>query len=154
LDWANAVLHRCRALLETDAETAHELYRSALALHADSGRPWEAARTYLLFGERLRRDRRIVEARDQLRHALEIFERLSAAPWAGRAWAEMRAAGETSTAQTPPDLLAALSPQELQIVRLAANGLTNPEISYHLYRAFPKLNVTSRTQLARLDLTG
>ncbi|MBF9128695.1 AAA family ATPase [Plantactinospora sp. S1510] len=165
LDWADAVLHRCRALLEADAETAHELYRSALALHADSGRPWETARTYLLLGERLRRDRRIVEARDQLRHALEIFERLSAAPWAGRARAELRAAGETSTAPTPPDLLAALSPQELQIVRLAASGLTNPEIgaqlflsaktiSYHLYRAFPKLNVTSRTQLARLDLAG
>jgi DNA-binding CsgD family transcriptional regulator len=165
LDWAHAVLNRCRAVLEPDAETAHELYRAALALHADSGRPWEAARTYLLFGERLRRDRRIVEARDQLRHALEIFERLSAAPWAARARAELRAAGDISTARTAPDLLAALSPQELSIVRLAAGGLTNPEIgarlflsaktiSYHLYRAFPKLNVTSRTQLARLDLTG
>ena len=129
--------------------------------------PVEAARTHLAFGERLRRERRKNEARTQLRAAAEIFDRLDARPWADRARAELRAAGATapSDAAVPASAVSALSPQELQIVRLVAAGLTNREIgaqlflspktvSYHLYRAFPKLNVASRTQLARLDLTG
>ncbi|MGW2155791.1 helix-turn-helix domain-containing protein [Nonomuraea sp. NPDC001699] len=77
---------------------------------------------------------------------------------------ELRAAGDTTLAVGARDGLPALSPQELQIVRLAAAGRANKEIgarlflspktvSYQLYRAFPKLNVTSRAQLAGLDLT-
>ncbi|MBC9713981.1 helix-turn-helix domain-containing protein [Streptomyces sp. TRM66268-LWL] len=166
LAWADAVLHRCRALAEPDWATAHDLFTSAVRLHADSGRPWEAARTRLLFGERLRRERHKTDARLHLRAAAETFERLGAAPWAARARAELRAAGATGPLQTrADDTLAKLSPQELQIVRLAATGMTNREIaaqlflspktiSYHLYRAFPKLNVTSRAQLAGLDLTA
>ncbi|MFI6925132.1 LuxR C-terminal-related transcriptional regulator [Nonomuraea spiralis] len=103
-------------------------------------------------------------ARPHLRAALETFERLGARPWAERARTELRAAGDTSALAAPDTALAALSPQELQIVRLAAKGLTNREIgaqlflspktvSYHLYRAFPKLNVASRAQLAGLDLS-
>jgi ATP/maltotriose-dependent transcriptional regulator MalT len=162
--WADAMLHRCRALLSPDWRTH---FAAALSLHATSGRPWESARTHLAFGERLRRERHKTEARAQLRTAAEIFERLGAEPWARRARAELRAAGEQPAAAPPArgDALAALSPQELQIVRLVAAGLTNREIgaqlfispktvSYHLYRAFPKLNVASRTQLARLDLAG
>ncbi|MEV0131935.1 AAA family ATPase [Dactylosporangium sp. NPDC050688] len=163
LDWAGAVAHRCHALLEPSWPLAQRHFEAAVAAHAAGGSPWEAARTHLAFGERLRRERRKGEARTQLRAAAELFDRLGARPWLDRAHAELRAAGgfvEASASAVP-----ALSPQELQIVRLVAAGLTNREIgarlflspktvSYHLYRAFPKLNVTSRTQLARLDLTG
>jgi DNA-binding CsgD family transcriptional regulator len=162
-DWAGAVLHRCRALLEPDAERAHEHFRTAVRLHAHGGGPWEAARTRLAFGERLRRDRHRTAARTHLRAALDAFERVGARPWAERARTELRAAGEAGSASAATDRLTALSPQEFQIVRLAAAGLTNRQIgtrlflspktvSYHLYRAFPKLNVTSRAQLGGLDL--
>ncbi|OPG12720.1 AAA family ATPase [Microbispora sp. GKU 823] len=163
-DWALAVLHRCRALLESDWERAHEDFIAAVRLHAGSGRPWEAARTRLAFGERLRRERDKGSARPHLRAAWETFERLGARPWAERARTELRATGDTSSPAARTEALSALSPQELQIVRLAARGLTNREIgaqlflspktvSYHLYRAFPKLNVASRAQLAGLDLS-
>ncbi|MCK2220328.1 AAA family ATPase [Actinomadura sp. ATCC 31491] len=166
LPWARAVLHRCRALLEPDGERADTHFREAVRLHARGGHPWEAARTALLYGERLRRERRKREARPHLRAALETFRRLEARPWAERAAGELRAAGDAGPPVAGPDAasaLSALSPQELQIVRLAAAGRTNKEIgarlflspktvSYHLYRAFPKLNVTSRAQLAGLDL--
>lgn len=163
LAWAEAVMHRCRALLEPDVDRAHEHFRAAVRLHAGSGRPWESARTALVYGERLRRERHKSAARAQLRAALETFQRLDARPWAERAMSELRAAGDTSLSAAGTDALLTLSPQELQIVRLAAAGRTNKEIgaqlflspktvSYHLYRAFPKLNVTSRAQLAGLDL--
>ncbi|MFJ8827380.1 AAA family ATPase [Streptomyces sp. NPDC102467] len=161
--WADAVLHRCRALVEDDWGRAHALFTAAVRLHADSGRPWEAARTRLLFGERLRRERHKTEARAHLRSAAEAFERLGGRPWAERARAELRATGDPGTSGEATSALDALSPQELQIVRLAATGMTNKEIGarlflspktvgYHLYRAFPKLGVASRAQLAGLDL--
>src|SRR5260370_29168904 len=102
----------------------------------------------------------------QLRAALALFDRTGAAPWADRARAELRAAGESTMSGTPaPDKLSLLTSQELQVVRLAASGATNRDIaaqlflsprtvSHHLYRAFPKLGVTNRTALAHLDLTG
>ncbi|GAB2938090.1 LuxR family transcriptional regulator [Micromonospora polyrhachis] len=164
-NWAQAVWHRCQGMLAPDTDVADQHFTAALRAHADGSRPWEIARTHLAFGERLRRDRRKNQARSQLRTAREMFERLPAQPWADRAAAELRAAGEQTQVDPTVDLLAALSPQELQIVKLAHAGLTNREIaaqlflspktvSYHLYRAFPKLNVASRRQLARLDLPG
>ncbi|MFE6892110.1 AAA family ATPase [Streptomyces sp. NPDC057694] len=93
LAWADAVLHRCRALLEPDWATAHDLFGTAVRRHAESGRPWEAARTRLLFGERLRRERHKTDARLHLTAALDTFGRLGATPWADRARAELRAAG-------------------------------------------------------------
>ena len=97
-----------------------------------------------------------------LRAACETFDDLGATPWAARARAELRATGE-SRADPPPDGLGALTPQELQVVRLAAEGMSNREIAaqlflsprtvgYHLHKAFPKLGVASRAQLARLEL--
>jgi len=162
--WARAVLHRCRALTQDGDPEAH--YREALRQHAVSGRPFEHGRTELLYGEWLRRGRRGTDARAHLRTALALFDRTGAAPWAERARAELRAAGEPAAARAPaPDRLSLLTPQELQVVRLAASGATNRDIaaqlfisprtvSHHLYRAFPKLGVTNRTALARLDLTG
>jgi DNA-binding CsgD family transcriptional regulator/tetratricopeptide (TPR) repeat protein len=157
--WADAVLLRCRALLADDPEP-----HFGAAVRADDGsRPWETARTRLAYGEWLRRERRKNDARRHLRAAAEVFDRLGARPWSQRAAAELRAAGEPVTTPAGADPLAVLSPQELQVVRLARTGLTNREIaarlflspktvSYHLYRAFPKLNVSGRHQLTRLDL--
>ncbi|WP_433246329.1 LuxR C-terminal-related transcriptional regulator [Streptosporangium sp. CA-135522] len=157
--WAQAVLHRCRALLADDPEPC---FMRAVHLHATGGRPFDSARTRLLYGEWLRRLRRKSEARTHLRAALELFERVGATPWADHARAELRAAGE-AVAQVGPDAAALLSPQELQVVRLAAAGATNREIAaqlflspktvgHHLYRAFPKLRVSTRVELARLAL--
>jgi len=162
--WARAVLHRCQALVL--GEDAEDHYREALRRHAVSGRPFEHGRTALLYGEWLRRNRRGTDARAHLRAALALFDRTGARPWADRARTELRASGEPVAPRAPaPDRLSLLTPQELQVVRLAASGATNRDIaaqlfisprtvSHHLYRAFPKLGVTNRTALARLDLTG
>jgi DNA-binding CsgD family transcriptional regulator len=132
-------------------------------LHADVERWYDYARTALHYGEWLRRERRAGEARTHLRKALEIFGRLGAALWADRARTELRAAGEGAVPEPETDLAAVLTPQEFQVVRLASGGATNKEIAaqlflspktvgHHLYRAFPKLGVASRVELARLNL--
>ncbi|MET8991658.1 AAA family ATPase [Nonomuraea wenchangensis] len=161
--WARAVALRCRALTAASEEEAEACYAEAVGLHLSGGRPFEEARTRLLFGERLRRNRRKAEARIHLRQALDVFERAGAAPWAARSRAELRASGETATGARLPGAAGLLTAQELQIVRLAARGATNRDIGarlflsprtvgYHLHKAFPKLGVASRTELARLDL--
>lgn len=161
--WARAVALRCRALSGADGE-AGALYAEAVDAHADGGRPLEAARTRLLYGEWLRRARRRAEAGRMLRAALAEFERLGAAGWAGRARTELGASGGPREAVPPvplDDPLAVLTPQERQIVQLAATGLSNRQIGarlflshrtvgYHLYKAFPKLGLTSRSELARV----
>ncbi|WP_461034617.1 AAA family ATPase [Streptomyces mayteni] len=150
---SRALLARCRGL----AESSDDALREALRLHTN---PFEAARTALLLGERLRRAQRPGEARAQLRTAWETFERAGARPWARRAQDELRAAGESG--QPPPSaVLDALTPQELRIAGLVADGLSSKEIAarlflsprtveYHLYKIYPKLGIGSRTELARL----
>ncbi|MFE6404894.1 helix-turn-helix transcriptional regulator [Streptomyces alboflavus] len=166
--WARAVAARCRGLLaETEAggaDAVHAAYEEALRLHADDGRPFERARTRLLFGQWLRRAGHRSEARGLLRAALDVFEQVEAAPWAGRARAELRATGESRAPRGPERLTAArLTPQERQVVRLAATGLSNRDIGaqlflsprtvgYHLYNAYPKLGVASRGDLPHLNL--
>lgn len=93
---------RCQALLGPP-ELAESGYLAALELHAAADRPFELARTNLLFGEWLRRDRRKSEARSRLRAALEVFERLGAAPWAERARAELGAAARPPRWRPRPD---------------------------------------------------
>ncbi len=159
--WALAVAHRCRALVDGREED----YREAVRLHGQGRRPFERARTALLYGEWLRRARRRSEARDTLRSALGDFERLRAVPWGERARAELRAAGDATTGAkaTAENVLDRLTPQELQVVRLAADGNSSREIAaqlflsprtveHHLYKAYPKLGVGSRRELARLNL--
>ncbi|MEV2269735.1 helix-turn-helix transcriptional regulator [Nonomuraea africana] len=156
--WARAVALRCQALTSDD-ETHYE---AALRLHAEGGRPFEHARTQLLYGEWLRRARRPGEARGPLHAAVEIFTRLGAVPWAGRATSELHATGEAPRTAHPAPA-AELTPQELHVVRLAASGRSSREIAaqlflsprtveYHLYKAYPKLGVTSRRELSRLHL--
>ncbi|MGI5242544.1 helix-turn-helix transcriptional regulator [Dactylosporangium sp. CA-139066] len=157
--WAQALVHRCRALLGGDE---HE-YRLALKLPA---RPFERARTELLYGEWLRRARRKADARPVLQAALDAFDRLGARPWSARARAELTATGLPASSSPPhaEPAAARLTPQELQIARLAAQGLSNKDIAaqlflspktvaYHLYKAYPKLGVGARADLAALSLS-
>ncbi|MFD5318432.1 LuxR C-terminal-related transcriptional regulator [Streptomyces sp. NPDC127098] len=158
---SRALLARCRGLVEPSDE-ALDAFDEALRLHTN---PFEAARTALLLGERLRRAQRPGEARPHLRTAWETFDRAGARPWARRARAELRAAGESGQAP-PAAALDALTPQELRIAELVADGLSSRQIAarlflsprtveYHLYKIYPKLGIGSRTELARLVvLTG
>ncbi|WP_344866522.1 helix-turn-helix transcriptional regulator, partial [Planomonospora alba] len=164
--WAEALVLRCRGLLAAD-DRAEEFYTAALELHDRDGRAPEYARTALLYGEWLRRARRKAEARGSLNAALEVFDRLGMRPWAERARGELTATGARDRGPGPAGGAAAgLTPQELQIARLAAQGLSNRDIAarlflshrtvgYHLYKAYPKLGVASRGELAGLaDLLG
>ncbi|MFE0631387.1 AAA family ATPase [Streptomyces sp. NPDC058864] len=132
----------------------------ASALDADlTGWSLERARLRLAYGEWLRRQRRVLESRAPLRAARDTFDDLGATAWSRRARQELEATGET-TRQRSPRAADRLTPQELQIAMLAAEGLSNKEIgarlyvshrtvSTHMSRIFPKLGVTSRSQLAR-----
>jgi DNA-binding CsgD family transcriptional regulator len=158
-------LHRqlsyARAVLADD-DAAEELF--LVALSADLTRwPWLRARLELALGQWLRRQRRVAEARRPLRSAQLTFDLIGARSWAETTRMELRAAGGRSQATAPGPIagLASLSAQELQIARLAAEGLSNKEIGErlylshrtvgsHLYRIFPKLEVTTRAQLAAL----
>jgi DNA-binding CsgD family transcriptional regulator len=162
--WARAFAHRCRALLADEAGAAEKAFNDALRLHVESHRPLDHARTALLYGEHLRRQRRRVEAREHLKMALDVFEGLGATPWAERARTELRASGETAR-KRDPSTIAQLTPQELQIARFVAEGLANKEVAArlflsprtidsHLRNVFTKLGITSRTQLAHLHAQG
>lgn len=157
--WATAVAARCAALTAADTN-AEPLYQRAVAAHEGDGRPFEQARTRLLYGEWLRRNQRRADAREHLLAAASAFARMGARPWRERAEAELRAAGGGTATVAADDPLARLTPQELQVVRLAAAGASNKQIGaqlflsprtvgYHLYKAFPKLGVTAREELAR-----
>jgi DNA-binding CsgD family transcriptional regulator len=138
-------------------DTASELFKAALALPGIERWQFDSARVRLLYGERLRRRRAMTEARVQLNAAREIFERLRAQPWVERASAELRATGQTKP-HAGDNVLDRLTPQEVEIVTLAASGLTNKQIGErlflshrtvggHLHRAFPKLGVSTRAAL-------
>jgi DNA-binding CsgD family transcriptional regulator len=155
-DWALGVEARCRALL-SDGEAAETLYRQALEALERTRVRVELARAHLLYGEWLRRERRRLDARQQLRTAHELFTEFGMEAFAERARVELEATGEHArkrTVETRDDL----TPQEAQISRLAADGATNQEIAaqlfispstvdYHLRKAFRKLGVRSRHQL-------
>jgi DNA-binding CsgD family transcriptional regulator len=159
--WALALAARCRALL-APAERAEHEYAEALQIYEQISRPFDRARTALLFGEHLRRERRRVGSREHLRTAFEGFQALGASLWAERAAAELRASGETAR-KRDPSTIDQLTPQELQIARFVAEGLSNKEVAaqlfisprtvdHHLRNVFTKVGITSRTQLARLGL--
>jgi DNA-binding CsgD family transcriptional regulator len=159
--WALALVPRCRGLLSAGA-TADRHFTEALRLHGLSRRPFDRARTQLLYGEALRRARRRVDAREHLRAAFATFEQLGSAPWAERARTELRASGETAR-QRNPSTLAQLTPQELQIARFVGQGATNREVAaqlflsprtidYHLRQVFAKLGISSRAELIRLSV--
>jgi DNA-binding CsgD family transcriptional regulator len=156
--WGRARAASCLGLLsDGDEATAH--FEEAIRL-VDGARPFDRARIHLLYGEHLRRLRRRADARLHLRTALEDFERFRLAPWVDRAAAELRATGETAR-KRDPSAFDQLTPQEIQISRLVAEGMSNKEVAaqlflsprtidYHLRNVFSKLGLTSRTQLARV----
>jgi DNA-binding NarL/FixJ family response regulator len=158
-----ALAARARALLATGVE-ADRLFLEALRAHDATDRLLDRARTQLLYGEHLRRERRRVDARDALRSALETFEALGAASWAERARAELRATGETAR-RREPSTLDQLTQQELQVVRAVSQGATNREaaaqlfisprtVDHHLRSVFRKLGIRSRAQLVRFVVAG
>ncbi|MFB6391765.1 LuxR C-terminal-related transcriptional regulator [Polymorphospora lycopeni] len=156
--WGAALSARCAGLL-ADEDGYEAEFRRALALHETLPDAYALARTRLSFGERLRRGGRKLAAREQLRRAHEIFDRLEAGPWAERARRELRATGEKirrATAGAGDQL----TPQELQIAQQVAEGRTNKEVAaalflspktieFHLGRVFRKLDIGSRTELIR-----
>jgi DNA-binding CsgD family transcriptional regulator len=156
--WALGIQARSRALL-SDGPAADTLYREAIDRLGRCRIAVHLARAHLVYGEWLRREQRRVEAREHLRAAHDMFGRFGAAAFAERARREFQATGETVRKRTI-DTRDALTAQEAQVARLAAQGHTNPEIGarlfisprtaeYHLHKVFAKLNISSRRQLRR-----
>ena len=156
-----SLVARSRALLadaDKDAAKTEEHFVRSVSMGEFSESPFELARSELLFGEWLRRERRSVEARAHLSRALAAFDASGARLLSDRAAAELRATGEAPRRGGTAAGVSTLTPQELQVATLAARGMSNKEIadrvylshrtvSTHLYKAFPKLGIASRSQL-------
>jgi DNA-binding CsgD family transcriptional regulator len=159
--WALATLAYGRAMT-ADPSDAEALFLEALFHHGLAHRPVDEARTRLSYGEWLRRSQRRVDARQQLRHALETFQDVRAETLATRASQELRASGETARKRDPSTLVK-LTPTELKIAQLVTSGMSNKDVAaqcwisprtvaFHLRNVFAKAGVTSRGELAQLDL--
>jgi DNA-binding CsgD family transcriptional regulator len=157
--WALARAARCRGLL-ADSGELEACFEEALGLHEQTPDAFETARTRLAYGARLRRARKRVRAREQLRVAVAVFERLGARPWVEQATAELAATGETAR-RRDASTLDELTPQELQIARLLAGGKTTREaaaaifvspktVEYHLGHVYQKLGIHSRNELTEV----
>ena len=160
-DWALGIEARLSALL-SDGDAADQLYKEAIRRLGRTRLRVQLARTHLLYGEWLRRQRRRRDAREQLRAAHQLFSGFGVEAFAERARLELQATGERARKRTV-ETQDELTSQETQVARLAARGETNREIAarlfisantveYHLHKVFRKLDVKSRTQLAQLKL--
>jgi DNA-binding CsgD family transcriptional regulator len=157
--WALATAERGRGLLADDFAPYFE---RALELHDGDGQPFEKARTHLAYAERLRRVKQRADARPHLNAALAVFEQLGARPWAERARTELTATGgPAGTRAEAASATDELTPSETKIALLVAAGQTNREVAaalflspktveHHLSSIYRKLDIRSRTQLARL----
>jgi DNA-binding CsgD family transcriptional regulator len=155
--WALGVRARCQALLD-DTDSAEDAYAEAISQLERSRAALDLARAHLLYGQWLRRARRRVDARHQLRTAHAMFQQIGTGGFARQAAGELRASGERARSRTPETELD-LTPQEARVAALAADGAKNSEIAaqlfvtpgtveYHLGKVFRKLGITSRAQLA------
>jgi DNA-binding CsgD family transcriptional regulator len=149
---------RSRALL-SEGDSAEALYREAIERLANTLLRFELARAHLLYGEWLRRERRRLDAREQLRTALEMFTSMGIEAFAARAQRELLATGER-VRERSVETREVLTAQEAQVARLAREGLSNAEIgarlfisqhtvAYHLRKVFSKLGISSRNELNR-----
>ena len=171
LDVQSFLVHRAHALVARRNSEAEDHFTASVAAARGPAADLEVARTHLLYGEWLRRRRRIVDARAHLSVAFTAFDTAGTTPFANRAASELRAAGvAASPSQAASGAAGILTSQELQIAQLAASGLTNREIAdriylshrtvaAHLYKVFPKLGITRRNQLhgalgAESDVAG
>jgi DNA-binding CsgD family transcriptional regulator len=156
-DWALGTEARSRALV-SDGEAAEGHYQEAINYLVRTRLRVELGRAHLVYGEWLRRQRRIRDARDQLGSAYEIFDSVGAGAFAERARAELRASGGQAR-ERAVETRDPLTAQEALIARLAGEGASNPEIAaqlfisratvaYHLRKVFTKLGISSRSQLA------
>ena len=154
--WALARAARCRGLLASNGEFT-PCFEEALRLHERTPDAFETARTRLAYGACLRRARKRVDAREQLRAAVEVFAQLGAQPWVEQAEAELAATGATAR-RRDVSTLDDLTPQELRIARLLAGGMTTREaaaaifvspktVEYHLGHVYAKLGINSREKL-------
>jgi DNA-binding CsgD family transcriptional regulator len=159
-DWALGIEARSRALL-SDSDTAERLYRESIDRLGSTHMRADLARAHLLYGEWLRRERRRVDARAQLRIAHEMLAAMGMEAFAERARREISATGETARKRTVASTDQELTAQEAQVARMARDGLSNPEIGarlfisartvqYHLSKVFTKLGIESRSQLDRV----
>lgn len=159
-----AIAMRCRGLLADSADDMEKAFAEAIEWHGRATQPFETARTMLCYGEALRRHRRRADARVVLEAAAEQFERLGARPWSERALTELRATGATARPRRESPS-GQLTPQELQVALVVADGASNAEaaaqlflspktIEYHLSNVYRKLGLRSRGQLARALGTG
>ncbi|HLH46066.1 MAG TPA: helix-turn-helix transcriptional regulator, partial [Acidimicrobiales bacterium] len=155
--WALARAARALGLVADDDAFAGA-FEEALSAHQETPDVFERARTELAYGSRLRRGRQRARAREQLRAALEAFDRLGAAPWSAAATAELAATGERSRRRDPSSRYE-LTPQELQVAVLLAGGRTTREaagalfvspktVEYHLRSVYRKLGCANRDELA------
>ena len=156
--WMLAACLRCEGLLEP-AEGFDSAFSAAIELLERSPYSLDLARTRLAYGERLRRAGRRRDAEAQLRPSFEAFAAVGAVPWQERAAQELRGAGVRVSSEPRPRV--DLTPQELHIASLVADGKTNKEIAaalflsaktveYHLANTFRKLDIHSRAELARI----
>jgi DNA-binding CsgD family transcriptional regulator len=151
-------LARCQALLADD-DQAEGYYRRSIEALSGADSATELARSHLIFGEWLRRQRRRQDARAELTAAYEMFADMGARAFAERAGIELSATGARASKRAL-GTVTGLTPQERQIAALVASGDTNSEVAaklfispatvdHHLRRIYAKLGVSSRTQLAR-----
>jgi DNA-binding CsgD family transcriptional regulator len=155
--WALGLRARCEALI-SNARHAEDSYRRAIQHLTGTRLRVDLARSHLVYGEWLRRERRHNDAREQLRTAHTLFDTMGMTAFAERTTRELRAAGGAARKRVDASRYDDLTPQEIQIARMARDGLSNPEIAgrlfisphtvqYHLRKVYTKLGVTSRKQL-------
>src|SRR5277367_101229 len=156
--WSLARAQRAEGMLAGEDGFA-ATFKRAIGLHEQTPDAFEAARTRLAFGQRLRRSRNRVLAREQLRTAADEFDGLGARPWADRARAELAATGETHRRRDGASI-DDLTPQELQVALLLTSGKTTREtaaalflspktVEYHLRHVYQRLEIHSREELAQ-----
>jgi ATP/maltotriose-dependent transcriptional regulator MalT len=156
-DWGLGLEARSRALASEDPIGAETSYRESIDFLRRAGARPDLGRAHLVYGEWLRRQNRRIDAREQLRTAIDLFDEMGIPGFADRARRELAATGETARKRTD-DTRADLTGQEAQIARLALQGLTNPQIGaqlflsprtveWHLRRIYPKLGISSRKEL-------